>query len=183
MKKLVLILLVLAGCGTKQIPKERDSQFMLDRLLSIEMAQFREPSFGGREGETSYNQLEEQKAWSGLYNQYKAKIEKGEPDIAKNLKYWLFIGFVAQTKNDGEISEAFTTDLMPVFEKNPEQVLTILKELPFLAPSAGYYLNNYFGFEDQRAEEKKGFVTKYTDLVNTTMGAEEGAKFLGYFGK
>jgi hypothetical protein len=175
------ILVLLAGCcgdsgkvDDTNKPSD-DTRFFVNAMLEIKDPQFTSKD---SEGVEQYDEMKVQQKWGDMYYKYKKLADAGDKT---GLKYYLFIAFLAYTQRNAELSEAFSSDLLPIYEKDAGSFLEILKKIPYLIPSSGYYLNKYFGFEDKNAEMKPEFLKVNTPLVNDILGPEEGAIFLENF--
>ena len=176
MKMLLLaLMLLLVSCAPEPAKEDVDAGLILARLLAVQDARFVTVE---KDGAKAYDFLAEQKKWGEQYNWYKGKVDAGD-SIA--VKYWLLMGFIADIHNDAVLAEAFSSDLVPVYEKKPEQVLGVLRELPFLLPSTGRYMNNHFGFEGMNADKKTPFIDSNQEIICRILGDELGNQFLSYF--
>ncbi len=152
-----------------------DAQFFVNAMLDIKDPQFLSTD---SEGVESIDELKVQEKWGDLYNKYKNSADAGDET---GYKYFLFIGFLAYSQHNAELMEAYSSDLMPIYEKDAGKFLETLNELPFLIQSSGYYLDNYFGFEDKNAEKKPEFLKNNKPLINDILGPENGILFLDSF--
>ncbi len=173
--------LLLSGCcgdSNKTAGADKtggDAQFFVSTLLGVEDPQFLSKDSDGTE---QVDELKIQQKWGELYNKYKKQAETGDET---GFKYYLFIGFMADLQHNAELSEAYSSDLIPIYEKDPMTFLVILRELPYLIESSGYYMNNYFGFEDKNAEKKPDFLKNNKQFILNILGAEDGARLLSKF--
>lgn len=147
-----------------------DSYVLLSRLLNIKNSCYLVTHDNGEE---QYNYLKEQKEWANTYIKYKKLIDKNNDNL-ELIKYYLFIGFIAKEQQSAEVSEAFSSDLVPLYENHRENFLNVIKELPFLIPSSCYYLNNYFGFEDKNFNVKDQFLKDNERFILERLGTEKG---------
>ena len=175
------VVVLLAGCYTDSDRTANanraggDAQFFVNAILEIE-----DPLFFSKDsdGIEKYDELKAQQKWGELYNKYKKLAESGDE---KGFKYYLFIGFLAFSLNNAELSEAYSSDLIPLFNKDALTFLETLKELPFLVQSMGTYMNNYFGFEDKNADKKPDFLKNNKQLIMDILGTEDGVLFFSKF--
>lgn len=79
--------------------------------------------------------------WAALYEKYAQRNRDGARFSQDSLRVYLFLGWIAQVKLDAATMEAFAGDLVPLYERNEESILHVLKELPFLIPSTCRYLS------------------------------------------
>ena len=121
-----------------------DAEIIIHRLLNIPDPNH---SYLDQQGKQRYNALQAYKTYEALYLRYKKQLQQQSTPAA--IKYYLYIGAIAQQNRNGAITEALSSDLMPLYRRHPQHYLDVLRELPFLIPSTCYYLGNYFGFEDQ----------------------------------
>lgn len=159
---------------------DTDAQTILNRLLSIQNPK---NTYTDEKGGVFYDFLKDQQQWTGVYTKYKKQIQNSDERMDENIKYWLFIGFVARVTKGAEIQEAFSGDLVPMYEQKPRLFLKILKELPFLIPPTCYYMNNYFGFEDKNICRRSRFVEENKVIIYNTLGQELGSRCLDCFTK
>ncbi len=152
-----------------------DAQFFVNAMLDIKDPQFLSKDSDGIE---RIDELKVEQKWGDLYNKYEKSAEAGDET---GFRYFLFIGFLAYSQHNAELMEAFSSDLMPIYEKDAAKFLEALNELPFLIQSSGYYLDNYFGFEDKNADKKPEFLKNNKPLINDILGPENGILFLDCF--
>ncbi len=175
------MLVLLGGCcgDTNKVADTNqpgdDTRFFVNAMLEIQDPQFTSKDSDGVE---RYDEMKVQQKWGDMYFKYKKLADAGDET---GLKYYLFIAFLAYTQRNAELSEAFSSDLLPIYEKDAGSFLEILKKIPYLIPSSGYYLNKYFGFEDKNADLKPEFLKVNRPLVDDILGPEEGAIFLENF--
>lgn len=155
-----------AGCGAARRPVSDDT-LLVSKLLRVP-----DPTFVRAEG---YDALGELKSWEALYARTlaRARTEAGRSD--ESLRRFLMLGFVARARADAAMSESATTDLMPLYLSRRNEVLRILLELPFLAPSTCYYLGAFFGFEDQSAADKEPFLEENRPVIERSLGPQEAS--------
>ena len=140
--------LLAAGCATTVKAQVSDEALVVNKLLDLPDPAFAAPG--------AYDALGELRAWEALYGARLAGAT-GETRADAELRRYLLVGFVAWARTDAGIKQAATSDLMPLYERRRDDVLRVLGELPFLAPSTCYYLGAYFGFEDRNREGKDRF--------------------------
>ena len=134
-----------------------------------------------KDGTRSYNELKEYKSWGALYDIYAQLSVKDSEFSDDKLRVYLLIGMVAKARTQAATMEAFDSDLMVVYEKHEQAVLSVLNDLPYLIPSTCDYLNRYFGFEDKNLEKKPGFLKKHTDTTNSALHEKNAQTCLMYF--
>jgi len=153
-KLLVLVLLVAAGCNAR-LPESGDAEFILDYALAIRTAEY---YYTDKDGTRHYDSLREYQHWQLLYDKYKTAIGQSQNRTERDFRYWLFLGHISWSVSDAAGMEAFSRDLMPVYNRDSTVFLETLRELPFLVSSVCYYLNNHFGFEGDNQDGKLRFV-------------------------
>ncbi len=132
-------------------------------------------------GETFYDSLMEFKEWESLYIKY-SKFGSEERLLTKvEIKKLLFIGYISRVNSDAAISQSFSSDLVPIFNKNRDKFLNVMSDLKFLVPSTCYFLNNYFGFEDKNAEKKQAFLDRNRIDLIKAFGEPDSDICLEYF--
>lgn len=139
--------LLAAGCATTAKAPGSDEGLLVNKLLDLPDPAFAAPG--------AYDALGELKAWHALYGARLAGAAGERADA--ELRRYLLVGFVGWARADAGITQAATSDLMSLYQRRRDDVLRVLGELPFLAPSTCYYLGAYFGFEDRNREGKDRF--------------------------
>ncbi len=170
----IFIVLYLSAC----VGIQSDSEVMVNRLLHIDDKKFISKTEGG---ETFYDSLSEFKEWEVLYIKYSKYGAEEQYWTNDELKKLLFIAFIARTNSDAAISESFSSDLIPVYNQNSDQVLAILSELKFLVPATCYYFNEYFGFEGKNAEEKGEWLKRNKSRFVSNLGNADGKACFAFF--
>ncbi len=143
----VVCALTIVGAQTGDAA-DQDEAFALRYLLGVQSAKFwvtKSPT------ERFYDSLAEYQALSELY--LRAKDAAGRNDD-RGLRLFLFLGFVAQSRNDAALSESLSADLSPVVTPRRAAVFKILAELPFLARPTCHYLRAYHGFEGRNIDTR-----------------------------
>lgn len=95
--------------------------------------------------------------WNALYVKYRDRAYIGE-DYA--IRVLLLFAFTAVTKVDAAISEALSSDLMPLFTKHPALVMQALADNPWLVPSTCYFLGKSFDFEGRGGKGRASFLSQ-----------------------
>ena len=156
---------------------EQNDKIIINMLLHIDDDKYNTKDEDG----PYYDSLAEYKDWENAYIKY-SKYEKSNKKLTKTeIKYLLFIGFVAKTNLDAAMSDSLSSDLIPLYNSNKELLLSTLADLNFLVPSTCYYLNNYFGFEDRNAEKKAPFIKQNKESIMKSLGETEGNKCMAFF--
>jgi len=113
------------------------------------------------------DQLKRYKEWERILNKYigikKASI--GE------MKVYLFMLFIAEEKAIIHTKEEIYSDIYSKFVNQPEEIIDILEELPFLREHTCTAIHEHFIISD-RVQEKAKFVKKYHPLFNRILGPE-----------
>ncbi len=104
--------------------------------------------------------------WGALYGNYRSRAAAGEPDA---VRVWLLIAFTTLARGDAATSEAFSSDLIPVYRRQPEAVLDALSDNLWLAPTTCYFLGAYFDFEDRAGEGRQAFLTDETQSIQAAL--------------
>jgi hypothetical protein len=154
-----------------------DAALILDTLLDMENPTYRSTN---ERGESTYNALQAYQDWAALYWKY-AQQDQNTPFREDFLRIYLFLGQVAQEKLDAATTEAFTSDLMPLYEKHGDSVLRVLRDLPFLVPSTCRYLSRYFGFEDKNHEKRPAFLAAHADEIKHALAPEDAKRCMDPF--
>lgn len=172
------VLLVFQGHPATAGIEPDDAAEILNYLLDMQSAAHRRIDV---QGESVYDTLKAYQAWQALYVKY-AQLDVDPAGFREDdLRIYLLIGMVARLKLDAAISEAFTSDLMGIYENHPELTLGILKQLPFLIPSTCRYLNAYFGFEDRNSDRKPQFLKENAERIERALAPADAQRCLGYF--
>ncbi len=143
--------------GNEMKLSEHDAYVLLDNLLTL--------------SEENYNQkvqLERYKEWEKLYVKFSSNGE-----MTKNkMKIYLFMAFIANEKAKIHPQEEIAEGIVPIFTRQPEVMLSILKELPFLIPSTCTSLNDHFDLFGKK-EQKQQFIKKYEGNILKSLGKEQ----------
>jgi len=181
MKKIILLLLLLCFCfswSSPAVANDQDAEIIFNRLLHIDNEKYK---IKNENDENFYNSLQEYKDWEKLYIKYSQLNMHNNKLTEADIKYLLFIGFVAKTNSDASISEALSSDLVPIFNTNKTGILNVLSDLNFLIPSTCHYLNNYFGFEGKNGDLKMPFIEENKETILKVLGTNEGERCLACF--
>lgn len=117
--------------------------------------------------------LSEFKAQEKVYKELRKKLSQEEVSLS-DMKYFLFIGFVASEKNAAATQQALASDLIPIYENAPLTFLRAIKDASFLTKSACYYLGRHFGFEDKNTEKFKPFIRANETLIRDSLDSSQG---------
>ncbi|MBI5179900.1 MAG: hypothetical protein HZA05_00695 [Nitrospirae bacterium] len=150
-----------SAIGNEVKLSEHEAYVLLDKLLTL--------------SEKSSNQkveldrsLERYKEWVKVYPKF-----SGNEEITKNkMKIYLFMVFIAHEKVMIDDQEEIAEEIMSIFTRQPEMMLSVLKELPFLMPSTCTSLNDHFDLFD-RKEQKQQFIKKYEGNILKSLGKEQ----------
>jgi len=154
-KKLLLLLCLIGINPIIAHSSEQDAKIILDMLLNIKNEKYNTTT---NEGKAIYDYLLEYKTWSRVYVKYAKPFEKDKRLTEQEMKYLLFIGFVARINLDASTSESLATEIIPIYNQNRALILKSLASRNFLIPSTCYYMNRYFGFEGKNEEKKVPFM-------------------------
>lgn len=175
---LLLLSLLTLGCAKTVTKKPSDTEIMVNRLLDIKEERF---ILSDSEGEPSYNELKAYKEWESIYIKY-SKYNEADKSLSRDeLKKLLWMAYIVKETSNASLSEAFSSDLTPVFQQNKAEFIKIMSELTFLIPSSCYYLNKYFGFEGKNAEKKEAFMRNNKPAFLEGLGSEKAGQCLQYF--
>jgi hypothetical protein len=145
-----------SAIGNEMKLSEHDAYLLIDRLLTL-----------SEESSNHKVQFERYKKWEELY----IKFSNNE-DMTKNkMKIYLFMTFIAHEKTMIHPQEEIAEGIVPIFTRQPEMMLSVLKELPFLMPSTCTSLNDHFDLFD-RKEQKQQFLKKYEGVILKSLGKE-----------
>jgi hypothetical protein len=165
-----------SGCQAAEEPDHSFSPAISDDgLLVSTLLNISQPVFikdGVYDGLTAY------KAWGDLYERTLNQARTGSVKDDSSLRRFLFLGFIAGARTQAATSEAFTSDLMSLYRQRPEQILIVLRDLPFLVPTTCHYLGAYFGFEDREPEGKPGFLKENRERIQSLLHKSEAAMCL-----
>lgn len=156
-----ILLISRIAVGNEIRLSEHDAYLLIDRLLTL--------------SEKSSNQkvelersLERYKKWEELYTKF-----SNNEEMAKNkMKIYLFMTFIAHEKTMIDPQEEIAEGIVPIFTRQPEVMLSILKELPFLIPSTCTSLNDHFDLFGVK-EQKQLFIKKYEGDILKSLGKEQ----------
>jgi hypothetical protein len=181
MKSFALSLILICLCfssSTPAVENEHDAKLIINRLLHIDNEKYKTKN---EDGKYFYNSLLEHKDWERLYIKFSQLDIEDKKFTETEIKYLLFIGFVAKTNLDAAISESLSSDLVPIFNKNKIVILKVLSDLNFLIPSTCHYLNSYFGFEGKNTDIKMPFIKENKATILKLLGKDEGERCMSYF--
>jgi hypothetical protein len=155
-----------------------DAALIVDTLLDLKSVAGHPSDAGSRAAD---NPLRAYQAWSALYEKYAQRDLEGDHFSEGRLRIYLLLGWVALEKLDAGTMEAFASDVLPLYEKRPDQVLRALRDAPFLVPSTCRYLNRHFGFEDKKRDIKQYFISANSDKIKNALAAEDAERCLRQF--
>ncbi len=155
-----------------------DNALLFVSLLNLDLSAY---SYVDEQGKSHYDELAHFKALEKIYKK-NAEPEKGRTTLNdQQLKTLLFMAFYAKHKNSGAFQGYLATDLMPIYKKQSEQLLSILASNGYLVEPTCERLNRYFGFEGMNAEKKAPFLKKNTIQIHEALGEEYGSLCLTQF--
>lgn len=97
-------------------------------------------------------------AMQGLGALYARLLAGARAQTPDDLGLWILLGDVALRSADAGLTQSFTADLLPLYRQDPDAVLGVLSEAPWLAGSACHYLSAHFGSEDRPDENRAPFL-------------------------
>lgn len=151
---------------------------MINRLLRINDERFMSKT---DKGERFYNSLKAYQQWEQLYLKY-SKHGSSDKNLTEfELKKLLLIGYISRQNSDAAMSEAFSSDLIAIFNQNRANFLAVIADLNFLIPSTCYFLGNYFGFEGKNQQEQQTFLTTNKSFIIEALGESDGDVCIEYF--
>jgi len=140
----------------------------LEFLLDIKS----EKHFRDENGRNFFDELAAMQERDDVYLAIRKKVNQRNAKD-EDIRYFLFMGYVAYTRNAAASMEAMTTDLMPVYRSNTKNVLLAMKASPFLIEASCYYLGNYFGFEGKNKKGKSEFMQEITTHLKAHLSPEK----------
>ena len=141
-------------------PKE--AYILVDRLLGLSP----EP-LSNEESLARYDQ------WADVY----AKYSKKKLLTMNEMKVYLLTVLIAEERVLIHTQEEICEELVPKFERQPEVFLAVLKDLPFLIPTACKYLKEHFLFTNQ-PDQRHQFAKKHRKIIVQHLGEEMGSECL-----
>ncbi len=111
-------------------------------------------------------QLARYREWGRLHDRYRADGQWTE----EQARVYLFIVFVAHEKAMAEPQEEIAKEIVPLFVKHADDILSALKALPFLIPSTCAALGDHFDLFGT-AEEKRRFLRRHSTPLSTALGS------------
>lgn len=88
-------------------------------------------------------------AMQGLGDLYVRLLDAARADAPGDLGLWILLGDVALRSADAGLTQSYAADLLPLYRHDPEAVLSVLSDAPWLAASACHHLSANFGSEDR----------------------------------
>lgn len=149
--------------GNEKKLSEHDAYLLIDRLLTL-----------SEESSNHKVQFERYKKWEELY----IKFSNNEEMTKNKMKIYLFMTFIAHEKTMIHPQEEIAEGIVPIFTRQPEVMLSILKELPFLIPATCTSLNDHFDLFGTK-EQKQQFIEKYEGDILKSLGKEQTKTCLG----
>ncbi|HCK82356.1 MAG TPA: hypothetical protein PK880_06980 [Candidatus Competibacter sp.] len=157
---------------------QNDAALILDTLLDLENPAHRSTN---EQGKPVYDALRAYQDWAALYQKYAQRDRDSAQFSQDSLRVYLLLGWIAQAKLDAATMEAFAGDLVPLYERNEESVLGVLKDLPFLISSTCRYLDRHFGFEDKNRDKKPVFLAAHADRIKQVLTPKDAESCIRYF--
>ena len=114
------------------------------------------------------DQLAEYKKWESLYIKYSRAENPTELDI----KIFFMMVFIANERYKAHTLEESAKDILLIYRKNPKRFLKVLKENPFLIPSACDRLRDSYDLYGRPG--KKDFIKNNTALLLESLGEKLG---------
>lgn len=99
----------------------------------------------------------------------------------EDMRYFIFIGFTAYSRNAAATMEALSADMMSVYKNNTQAFLKSLSDLSFAVEASCYYLGNYFGFEGKHLQDKKAFEKRFKPEITVYLGPDDRTRCMARF--
>lgn len=150
-----------ACAASTSVPAD-DAAELVETLLGMEPSRHATP-------------LAAMKGWGELYARYHRGAHKGDPSA---LRVWLLMAYTAAAKADAATSESFSSDLLPVYQAQPQALLSALADNAWLVPVTCYYLGKHFDFQDRRGAGRDAFVAQQEPVITRALPAPAAARCL-----
>ncbi|MGI1679493.1 MAG: hypothetical protein K6L75_12210 [Cellvibrionaceae bacterium] len=135
---------------------------ILSHLLNINNDRYQ---YTDSEGIKRTDELKSFKELEAIYiTAIKPDIENSRYSI-KQLKIIMLLAFYAEERNSAALNEYLASDLMPIYQSNPNDFLNALKDTSFLIASNCSRLNAFFTSEEN-SENKSIFLDTNKILIN-----------------
>ena len=144
--------------------EDEEAYVLLDSLLGLSSQPI-----------TVREEFHEYKKWAKIYKKYAEKKELSSSEM----KIYLYIVFTAHKRVMVHTQEEIIEEIMMKFEKQPLLFLNVLRELPFLAPTAFISLSDHFLLNVPTKEKKQRvaeFVDRYGETILEYLGQELGSE-------
>lgn len=177
---IIIWLLLLTACSNLNAsePSVDEYSTLLSSLLDINKDKY---VYIDANGKKQPDLLKKFKELERIY------INNITPDLSNNmfsdrrLKIIMFYSFYSFVNNSAAFQEYLATDLMPIYIKNPDAFLRILKKLPFLIQSNCNRLDAFFGFEGKNIDKKSIFIKLNTNRFKKHLNSDQYALCLSSF--
>ncbi len=94
-------------------------------------------------------------AMHGLADLYGRSHEQAQSGSAG---LWLLLGDIALRSVDAGLTQSYAADVLPLYREQPDTILSVLSDAPWLATSTCHHLSAYFGSEDRPEDDRAPFV-------------------------
>ena len=135
---------------------ENEAYVLLDQLLALSAV-----------SNDRAVELQRYKQWASLH----ARL-MGEDQFSKEqMKIYLFAVFVAEQRVKVDSLEEMAKVIVPKFKKQPELMLAVLNEMPFLLPATCNRIGTHFDLFGS-GQDKQQFLTSYGKMITEKLGKE-----------
>ena len=135
---------------------ENEAYVLLDHLLDLSAV-----------SNDKSTELQRYKQWANLH----AKLVRENKLSNGQMKVYLFMVFIAEHKVAIDSLEEMAKEIVPRFKKQPEVMLAVLKEIPFLLPATCNRIGTHFELFGSR-RDKQQFLTSYEKMITDKLGKE-----------
>lgn len=152
-----------ASADNANVPlSENEAYVLLDHLLGLSAV-----------SSNKAVELQRYKQWANLH----ARLMRESKFNKDQMKIYLFALFIAEQRVKVDSLEEMAKEIVPIFTKQPEVMLAVLKEVPFLLPSTCNRIGTHFElFSSERDKQK--FLTSYEKMINDKLGKEHAVACL-----
>lgn len=104
-------------------------------------------------------------AMHGLADLYGRGLEQARSGTPGAAGLWLLLGDVALRSTDAGLTQSYAADMLPLYRQQPDAILLVLTDAPWLAPSTCHHLSAYFGSEDRPEDGRAPFLASETPRI------------------
>jgi hypothetical protein len=144
---------------------QEDAYFLIDNLVGLSELK-----------DNRKQQLANYRKWKELQD----KFAKKDGLSKEQMKIFLLMIFIAEEKAKVHPAEELARQSGPLFLKQSDMILDILKDTPFLIQSACNSLSDHFSlYKDKNAKEH--FLKEYKKKIVESLGSQRGTTCLNTF--